>query len=121
MVEMIGKPDAEGGDAGMSEAIENMSVEKLLWNTRMYPGCVSASESSAELGRRVKLLSDEVARLTRRAGDLEGRFKMVGKYMGNGRMQQAHDLVKDTIVAICMTEPKQAALTPQAGKGSNHG
>ena len=30
-----------------------MPVDKLLWNTRMYPGCVSASESAAELGRRL--------------------------------------------------------------------
>lgn len=30
-----------------------MPVDKLLRNTRMYPGCVSASESAAELGRRL--------------------------------------------------------------------
>ena len=76
-------------------------------------------QQALELSNLVAPLRDEVARLTRRAGDLEGRFKMVGKYMGNGRMQQAHDLVKDTIVAIYMTEPKQAALTPQAGKGGD--
>lgn len=56
---------------GLGMEYKDMPVDKLLWNTRMYPGCVSASESAAELGRRLAAL---------RRAKVEGMEELEQKY-----------------------------------------
>jgi DNA repair exonuclease SbcCD ATPase subunit len=50
---------------------KDMPVDKLLWNTRMYPGCVSASESAAELGRRLADAQAQIEALRAQVKELE--------------------------------------------------
>ena len=120
-----------------------MPVDKLLWNTRMYPGCVSASESAAELGRRLTDAQAQIEALQREVNTLNQLLRDKG--LGQGEidgmaadvdLQTALDAERDRLREALqgileigkrdMTNPKydgyfeaaQAALTP-AGGGQN--